>query len=144
MKKYLISLLFICHVLTSAAQSNSTLYQATIENKEYSIYMIINLYKSTITIPGQEILGTTYGYMGDRQDSRKWIIVSAQIKADKALLTFINDYGSEDLTATLTVNKDHQYILEQKSGSTLKIVRNRKWLKLPTKLIFTLNQHLSY
>lgn len=144
MKKYLISLLFICHVLTSAAQSDSTLYQATIENKEYSIYMIINLYKSTINIPGQEILGTTYGYMGDRQDSRKWIIVSAQIKADKALLTFINDYGSEDLTATLTVNKDHQYILEQKSGSTLKIVRNRKWLKLPTKLIFTLNQHLSY
>ena len=31
---------------------------------------------------------------------------------------------------------DTTYILLQESGSTIKLARNRKWLKLPQKLIF--------
>ena len=56
---------------------------------------------------------------------------------NKALLTITNDYGSEDLEALLTANKDGTYTFEQKSGSTIKIVVNNKWVKLPKKMIFT-------
>jgi hypothetical protein len=41
------------------------------------------------------------------------------------------------LTATLIFNpKDGSYVLKQKSGSRMKIVVNRKWLKLPVELKF--------
>ena len=46
----------------------------------------------------------------------------------------INDYGSEDLTATLTAENDSVYVLKQIEGSTLKIPNNGKWLKLPKTL----------
>ena len=54
-----------------------------------------------------------------------------------AKLQIVNDYGSEDLEATLTLEKDGTYLLTQGSGSTLKIARNRKWVKMPKKLVFT-------
>ena len=54
----------------------------------------------------------------------------------KATIAVINDYGSEDLTATLTVNPDGTYTLRQEKGSVLKIARNRKWVKLPKSLVF--------
>jgi hypothetical protein len=43
----------------------------------------------------------------------------------------INDYGSEDLTATLTAENDSLYVLKQIDGSTLKVPNNGKWQKLP-------------
>ena len=46
-------------------------------------------------------------------------------------MNLINDYGSEDLTATLTRKNDSIYILKQESGSTLKVPKNSKWQKLP-------------
>lgn len=49
----------------------------------------------------------------------------------------VNDYGSEDLQATLTKNNDGTYTLKQIEGSTIKIARNRKWVKMPKTLIFT-------
>ena len=48
----------------------------------------------------------------------------------------INDYGSEDLTATLTVENDSLYVLKQVEGSTLKVPKDGKWQKLPSKLVF--------
>ena len=54
---------------------------------------------------------------------------------NSATLEIVNDYGSEDLTATLTYNpEDGSYVLKQKSGSRIKIVVNRKWVKIPTEL----------
>ena len=53
---------------------------------------------------------------------------------------FVNDFGSEDLTATLTVKNDTLYVLKQVDGSTLKVPKNGKWQKLPTSLPFTLRQ----
>ena len=88
-------------------------------------------------MPRQEILGELPGFFGDQKDSRKWLITGAEVKGNTAYLEIVNDYGSEDLEAELTLEKDGTYTLEQKKGSTIKIARNRKWVKIPKKLTFT-------
>ena len=99
--------------------------------------MNINLYDSNITAPRQEIFGELPGYFGQDNDSRVWLITDVKIsKNNVAKLSIVNDYGSEDLTATLTVDKDGNYILRQEDGSRIKIVENRKWVKIPTELKF--------
>ena len=50
--------------------------------------------------------------------------------------TIINDYGSEDLVADLVILSDGTYELQQKEGSSIKIARNRKWVKIPKNLVF--------
>ena len=75
-------------------------------------------------------------YFGASRDSRKWLITSAKLDGtNKASLDIINDYGSEDLTATLTYDpKQNTYTLRQTGGSRLKIVVSRKWVKIPTEI----------
>ena len=97
----------------------------------------MDLENSTIIVPQQEIFGEIPGYLGDNKDARKWLFTDAKITSDnKATISIINDYGSEDLTASLQILNDTTYILNQESGSTIKVARNRKWVKLPQKLIF--------
>ncbi len=142
MKKTLLLLIFSAISLLTIAQSplrdnDSITFSGYLYNKEYDIYIDFNLYHNNIVVPNQEIYGELPGYLGDKQDARKWLFVSAQIKGKKkATISIINDYGSEDLTATLTVKDDSTYIFRQDEGSTIKIARNRKWLKLPTQLEF--------
>ena len=64
------------------------------------------------------------------------MITSAKIDGNKAELQMINDYGSEDLTATLTAENDSLYVLKQVGGSSLKVPKEGKWQKLPSKLVF--------
>ena len=96
----------------------------------------MNFYNNNIVVPNQELFGDLPGFLGDSIDSRKWLFTSAKIKKNIAKIAIINDYGSEDLIATLTLNKDSTYTLTQIEGSKLKIARNRKWQKLPKELVF--------
>lgn len=119
------------------AQTNvSQIFHTYIYNKEYMVYLDINLYNNDITVPGQDILGEIPGYFGACRDSRKWLITSAKINSsNKASLDIVNDYGSEDLTAILTYDaQKNVYTLRQTGGSRLKIVVNRKWVKIPTEI----------
>lgn len=120
-----------------AAQSNKV-FHTYIYNDEFKVYMDINLYENNVIVPNQELFGETPGYFGAKRDERKWLITSAKIDGkNTATLEIVNDYGSEDLTATLTFNpEDGSYVLRQKSGSRIKIVVNRKWVKIPTELKF--------
>lgn len=120
-----------------AAQSNKV-FHTYIYNDEFKVYMDINLYENNVIVPNQELFGETPGYLGAKRDERKWLITSAKIDGkNTATLEIVNDYGSEDLTATLTFNhEDGSYVLKQKSGSRIKIVVNRKWVKIPTELKF--------
>ena len=122
--------------LTSFAQKDSTVFKGYLSNNEYEVYLQINFYQNDIKVPGQEIFGTIAGYLGDRKDSRKWLITNAAIEGKTAHLSIINDYGSEDLTADLTLESDGTYSLKQITGSNIKIARNRKWVKIPKKLTF--------
>ena len=115
-----------------AEQKDSTTFRAYIYNDAYEVYLRINLYDEDIKVPGQELYGTLPGYLGKKNNSFCWVITSAKIKGSKtATLDLINDYGSEDLTATLTQKNDSIYILKQESGSTLKVPKNGKWQKIP-------------
>ena len=122
--------------LTSFAQKDSTIFKGCLSNNEYEVYLQINFYQNDIKVPGQEIFGTIAGFLGDRKDSRKWLITNAAIEGKTAHLSIINDYGSEDLIADLTLESDGTYSLKQITGSNIKIARNRKWVKIPKKLTF--------
>ncbi len=122
--------------LTSFAQKDSTIFKGYLSNNEYEVYLQINFYQNDIKVPGQEIFGTIAGFLGDRKDSRKWLITNAAIEGKTAHLSIINDYGIEDLIADLTLESDGTYSLKQITGSNIKIARNRKWVKIPKKLTF--------
>lgn len=129
----------ICSISVSA--QNDSVFNRTIYNSEYDIYIVMNLYEGNITVKGQEFMGEMDGYLGDYSDSRKWFILCSEVKNQTiANMEITNDEGSEDLEATLTYNPDGTYTLKQGNGSTLRIARNKKWLKLPKTLKFTKNK----
>lgn len=117
-------------------QNKDSVFKAHLVNDEYQVWMDIDFYHNNITVPRQEIFGEVPGYFGAVRDTRKWIISDAAIKGKKALLTIINDYGSEDLTAELKRNSDGTYTLTRLAGSTMKIVVNNKWVKIPKDITF--------
>ncbi|MBR1622048.1 MAG: hypothetical protein IJ669_08035 [Prevotella sp.] len=137
--KKLLNILFLLIVFTidSNAQTDSV-FCATITNETENISISINLYNQNIIVEGQEMLGEMAGYISADYDFRLWLIVSAEITSeDKAVLTIINDYGSEDLKAQLTFNNSNStYTLKQLQGSTIKFAKNKKWIKLPKELQF--------
>lgn len=131
--------LTICLLLVSlATMASDTLFKRTVRNAEYNVFMTINLYEENVTISGQEILGTCYGYLKKNTDSRVWIITDVQLSPDgkTATLEMVNDYGSEDLVAELSAEADGKYKLVQKDGSTIKVAGKSKWIKLPKTLFF--------
>ena len=76
-------------------------------------------------------------HLGKLHNSFCWVITSCKIKNEKeAELQLINDFGSEDLKATLTRTNDSIYILKQGEGNTIKVPNNGKWQKLPKTLEF--------
>jgi len=139
MKKTLLTIVAILLVLAASAQkdgSNSP-FRAYLFNNEYEVYLQINFYDKNIHIPGQDLYGELPGYLGKLRNSFCWVMVSADIQDDnKAVMTLINDFGSDDLTASLTRKNDSIYVLRQESGSTIKIPWKGKWRKLPKTLEF--------
>lgn len=136
MNKLIAISLFCLTAIGMKAQSNNTPFRAYLFNNEYDVFIRINFYEQDITVPGQDLFGQVPGYLGKKNNSFAWLITSAKINGDKAKLQLINDYGSEDLTATLTRKNDSIYVLKQESGSTLKVPNKGKWLKLPKTLEF--------
>ena len=135
-KLFLFSIVLHISILSASAQKNESPFRAYIINDDYEVFMRLDLYGESITVPGQELYGELPGYLGKKHNSFCWLITSSKIDGDKAELKMINDYGSEDLTATLTVENDSLYVLRQVEGSTLKVPKDGKWQKLPSKLVF--------
>lgn len=115
-------------------------FRGEIYNKEYEVSICFDFYKNNILVPGQDIFGELSGYIKSRRDTRVWLITSAEIdkKHNTVTMEMINDYGSEDLVATLTYDKETKtFTLRQKQGSTIKFAKNGKWQKLPSTLVFS-------
>lgn len=136
MKKLIALFLIFLPNLNLRAQNTVEPFRAYLYNNEYEVYLRIDFYDETITIPGQELYGQLPGYLGKKNNSFCWVITSAKIQDRTAHLAMINDYGSEDLTAVLTAKNDSLYELRQVEGSTLKVPKNGKWQKLPKTLEF--------
>ncbi len=135
-KLFLFSIVFHIALLSASAQQSSKPFRAYLYNNDYEVFMRLDLYGESITVPGQELYGELPGYLGKKHNSFCWLITSSKIDGEKAELQMINDYGSEDLTATLTIENDSLYVLRQVEGSTLKVPKDGKWQKLPSKLVF--------
>ena len=117
--------------------NDSTTFRCTIENAEYQVWFDIDFYGQSITVPDAELFGELPGYMGAKRDPRKWLITAAELTSPtEAQLEIINDYGSEDLTATLHLPNDSTLVLEQGEGSSIKVPKDGKWFKLPSKVTF--------
>ena len=136
MKKIFVTFVLALIISPVFAQKNNEPFRAYLFNKEYSVYLRINFYDEDITVPGQDLYGKLPGYLSKQHNSFCWLITSAEVKGKTATLQMINDYGSEDLTATLTAENDSVYVLRQIDGSTLKVPNNGKWQKLPKSLEF--------
>ena len=136
MNKLIAISLFCLATICMRAQSNNGPFRAYIYNNEFDVFLRINFYDQNINVPGQDLLGQVPGYLGKKNNSFVWVITSATIKGNKAHLALINDYGSEDLTATLTRKNDSIYVLKQEDGSTLKVPNKGKWQKLPKTIEF--------
>ena len=136
-RNILVTMLLLCCFTGLYAQQDSTTFRAYLYNNEYNVYLRINFYKQDVTIPGQELYGPLPGYLGKQYNSFCWVITSCEIKNDhEATLQLINDFGSEDLTATLTRQNDSIYVLRQGAGNIIKVPNKGKWQKLPKTLAF--------
>lgn len=137
MKRTILSVIFTIWVLSVFSQTESKPFKAYLVNDDYEVYLRINFYDKNIKIPGQELYGELPGYLGRKKHSFCWVMVDAEVESDeKARMTLINDFGSEDLEASLTRKNDSIYIFKQEKGSTVKIPKNGKWQKLPRTLQF--------
>ena len=134
MNKLFATIICLLAVLTTTAQEADGPFRAYLINKEYNVFFRIDFYQESISVPGQDLYGKLPGYLSKQHNSFCWLITSAEVDGNKATLQMINDYGSEDLTATLTAESDSVYVLKQIDGSTLKVPNNGKWQKLPKTL----------
>lgn len=139
-KRILHTVLMLLSALTVGAQNgtqDNDTFRAYLINNEYQVYLRINLYDQDVQVPGQDLYGPLPGYLGKQHNSFCWVITACTVKSVcEAELQLINDYGSEDLTATLVRQNDTLYTLRQGPGSTLKVPHQGKWRKLPKKLDF--------
>ena len=132
MRNFLLFILLSTAVWKGYAQQDNTAFRAYLYNNEYDVYLRINFYDQDVTIPGQELYGELPGYLGKKNNSFCWVITSCKVESEKkATLQLINDFGSEDLTATLTRKNDSIYMLRQGDGNPIKVPSKGKWQKLP-------------
>ena len=131
MKKLIIAAILVLTAISASAQQEKKPFRAHLYNSEYDVFLRIDFYDESITVPGQDLYGSLPGYLGKTHNSFCWLITTAKVKGHTAHIALINDYGSEDLTATLTVKNDSIYELKQVEGSALKVPKDGKWQKLP-------------
>lgn len=144
MKKTIATLVMLLVAVVAMAQDSLAVdesqipltFKGKIVNDEYQVWISMDFYKKNVLVPDQELFGELPGYLGAKRDTRKWLIMDAEVEGEMAALTIINDYCSDDLTARLTRQADGTYLLEQLDGSPIRIVVNNKWVKLPKRLVF--------
>ena len=128
MKRSIFITIFMILSVSLSAQTLKGYYY----NEEYQVYLRINADSQNVTVPGQEIYGEMTGYFGSKRDGRLWLITEMErIEKNKIEVSVINDYGSEDFTATLTEDDNQVITMKHKKGSTFKIVVDRKYVKIP-------------
>ena len=136
MKKTLLLAVFSTVAAGAAAQATDKAFKAYLYNEDYEVYLKIDFYNESIEVPNNELYGKLPGFLGKKNNSFCWPITAAKITDGKTAEISLSDYGSEDLTATLTQESDSIYTLKQEKGSTLKVPKNGKWQKLPKTLPF--------
>lgn len=120
----------------NVTSNDSIAFIGEFHNNEYNVYIKINFIDKDIIVPGQEILGELDGYFGSTQSSHIWPITSSEVEGSTAKIEVINNYGSEDFTASIILKDNNTLEFKHLKGSTFKFPVNKKWQKLPSKLTF--------
>ena len=120
----------------NVTSNDSIAFIGEFHNNEYNVYIKINFIDKDILVPGQEILGELDGYFGSTQSSHIWPITSSEVEGNTAKIEVINNYGSEDFTASIILKDNNTLEFKHLKGSTFKFPVNKKWQKLPSKLTF--------
>ena len=137
MRHFLLFIIMAVAGLTAVSAQNAA-FNCTIYNKEYKIYITMDLYDKDVIIPGQEILGPVDGFIGSEQCAHVWTFTTSDVtNSTTAHFEATNNYGSEDFSAKLTLNDDGSYTMRHTGGSTLKFPVKNKWQKIPSTLTFT-------
>ena len=130
-------LLFLVLVTICPLLAHSQSLKGYYYNEQYQVYLYLDVDAKDVQVPGQDIYGELPGYFGSKRDPRLWLIVECErVGENKAEIEVINDYGSEDFTASLTESPDGTLTLKHLDGSTFKIVVNSKYVKLPKEMKF--------
>ena len=114
--------------------SHSIKAQQPFKGKFYSksnrITLVLDLYESSIEVPGYSFLGKMNGYMkGDSSSDLYgvWLIVTHKVQANKATLRFVNDIGADTQEVEFTINSDGTYSYKAiEYSSSIKIRINRR------------------
>ena len=111
MKKLILSIFLCCGLTTNImAQNENDPFKGYYYNDEYNIYLKIDLHSDGLIVPEHEMFGKLPGYLGKKNNSFYWLITTKDIKnKKKAIVEFINDYGSEDLEASFKKRRRHYY-----------------------------------
>ena len=142
MKKSILTLALFTTAIIAMGQSDSTTFKGHFYNEEYNVYLNIDLYSMEVEVPNHSLFGNLPGYFGKKLNNFYWLVTSGKIKnKNNAELSLINDYGSEDLKATLKKENDSLFILKQENGSPLKVPNKGKWQKLPKELKMIKKRH---
>lgn len=137
MKKTIFSAIMLFASIYVCAQTESLPFKGTFYNDEYQVYLQIDFHGEGISVPDHEMFGELPGCLWKKNNSFYWLMTSAKIKGkDEAEADLVNDYGSEDLTATFKMRGDSIIIMKQGEGSTIKVPKKGKWQKLPSTLEF--------
>ena len=137
MKKFIILSILAVSSIMGFAQEKQAPFNGYFWNEEYKVYLKINLHENNVKVPNHDLFGNLPGYLGKQYNSFYWLITDSKISGKhKAEISLINDYGSEDLKATLTLKNDSILELKQGKGSNIKVANNGKWQKLPNDIVF--------
>ena len=85
-KLFLISAACLFTLLSASAQKTEKPFRAYLYNNEYEVFMRLDLYDESITVPGQDLYGELPGYLGKKHNSFCWLITSSKIDGNKAEL----------------------------------------------------------
>ena len=133
-----IAILLFCLTmgLQTHAQGNDSTGLLNLYNEEYDVVLKVDTEGEGMLVADHELYGRIPGFLGKSFNSFYWLIISITKKGNTSEFQMVNDYGSEDLIATLTPQNDSTYVLNQHKGSTIKLPHKGKWQKLPKQLTF--------
>ena len=126
-------ILFLFLLLTTHSIKAQQPFKGKFYCKSNHISLVLDLYDTSIEVPGYNFLGKMNGYLkGD------WLIVTHKIQANKATLRFVNDIGADAQEVELTINPDGTYDYKAIGKNLIKKAVGRRLESIPTQLRFEL------
>ena len=144
MKRIISCILFALSMSSIVKAQTTSPFVCVLDNADYDIVLTLDLDSQNISVPNHDLFGPLGGYLSKKRNSFYWLVVSSEVNGNKAILTLVNDYGSEDIEASLTKKNDSTYIFKQLDGSPLKVPNNGKWQKLPKVMEFKKRQNATH